>query len=139
MIFRLYDCDVGFQVEGQNYDFEHVDSVTIEDPESNKLIRGANASNKVGLAYKEGLKEPKRITYVLVGLSKEIHDLLVGVFEEQERVSTYVISRKDGSSRFAKNAVLAQLPHQLTLDDSAESLNVSLTFETFDLKTEHKS
>ena len=51
----------------------------------------------------------------------------------------YCISRTDGSSKMAKNAVLSNKPQQLTVDETAESLNVSLEFETFDSSEVHKS
>ena len=59
MIFKIYDCDFGVTLNGTNYDFVHVNSLTIEDNEKTKLVRGANAGNKVGLAYREGLRDAK--------------------------------------------------------------------------------
>ena len=139
MIFKLYDCEVGIKVSGVSYAFPHVDSVTIEDPERNKLTRGANAGNKVGLSYKEGIKEPKRWTIPFMEMSADLKLVLDGVFEAQTRIEVYAISRVDGSSKMAKNAVLSNRPQQLTLDESPESMQVSLEFETFDSTETHKS
>lgn len=139
MIFKLYDCDFVVTIRGVNYDFEHVDGVQIEDPERTRLIRGANAANKSGLVYKEGLKDAKTVTVTVIGVSVELHNLLKEVFANKERVDFYCISRSDGSTKVAKNAVLSQEPMQLNLDDSPESLNLTLTFESFDVTEVHKS
>lgn len=133
MIFKLYDCDIGIKVNGVNYAFQHVQSLTIEDPEFTRLTRGANAGNKEGLIYKEGIKEPKRLTIPILNMSMELKAVLDAAYEATSRVDVYCVSRSDGSSKMAKNAVLCQQPQQLALDDTPDSMNVSLTFETFDL------
>lgn len=139
MIFKLYDCDIGLTIRGTNYDLEHVDSVTIEDPSRTRLVRGANASNKIGLAYTEGTKEASTITTSTIGVPADLHNLLKDVFKTKERIDFYCISRQDGSSKMAKNSVLAQEPQQLNLDDSPESLNTALVLESFDVSENHKS
>lgn len=139
MIFKLYNCDVGIKLNGVSYNFDHVQSVTIDDPEQTRLTRGANASNKEGLIYKEGIKDPKKITIPIMGMSAELKGVLDGAYADQSRLDVYAISRDDGSSKMGRNAVLCQQPQQLTLDDSAESMSVQLTFETFDLSEVHKS
>lgn len=139
MELKLYDCDCGVTINGVNYDFPHVDTVTVEDPERTRLVRGANAGNKVGLAYKEGLKDAKVISYTVLGLSPELFALLKSVYENKTRISTYVVSRSDGSSRVSKNAILSQEPRQASLDDSPESLNIALMFESFDIAEVAKS
>lgn len=139
MIFKLYNCDVGIKINGVSYDFEHVAEVQIEDNERNRLTRGANAKNKTGLAYKDGLKDPKRWIIPIMNMSAELKDVLDGAFESQSRLDVYCIDRTDGSSKMAKNAVLSNRPQQLALDETAESMNVSLEFETFDSSEVHKS
>jgi len=139
MVFKLYDCDIGLTIRGQSYDFEHVDSVVVEDPVRNKLIRGANAGNKMGLVYQEGNKEPKTVTTSVIGFTPEFHALLKDVFKTQERIDFWCISRQDGSCKMAKNAILSQEPQQLNIDDSAESLNTALVFESFDVGDNLKS
>lgn len=139
MIFKIYECDFGIKLGGVNYDFTHVQSLQIEDPETNKLIRGANAGNKSGLAYKEGVKDPKKITVTVIGMSAELKAVLEAAFDAQSRLDVYAISRVDGSSKMAKNAVLAQRPQQLQIDENPDSLNVALAFESFDLSEVHKS
>lgn len=131
-MFKIYNCDFGIKVDGVSYDFEHVAQVTIEDPERNRLTRGNNAKNKVGLAYKDGLKDPKRWTVPILNMSAALKSVLDDCFANQTRVDVYCIDRTNGSSKMAKNAVMSNRPQQLTLDDTAESMQVSLEFETFD-------
>ncbi len=139
MIFKMYNCDFGFKVGGVNYDFEHVENFQIENPEMTKLIRGSNAANKVGLAYTEGLKEPKKLTVTVIGLSAALKAVLDAAYTAKTRVDAYAIDRNDGSSKIAKDAVLSQQPLQLNIDDSVESMNVALVFESFNIVETHKS
>ena len=139
MIFKIYNCDFGIKYNGVNYEFEDVAELQIEDSERNRLTRGANAKNKVGLSYKDGLKEPKRWTIPILNMSAELKAVLDTIFDSQARIDVWAIDRTDGSSKMAKNAVLSNKPQQLTLDESAESMNVSLEFETFDSSENHKS
>lgn len=139
MIFKLYDCDFGITLAGVNYDFEHVENLQIEDPERTRLIRGGNAGNKTGLIYKEGIKEPKVVTLTVLGMPAELHNLLKAAYADKTRVDCYAVSRADGSSKIAKNAILSQEPKQLTVDDTAESMNTALVFESFDISEVHKS
>jgi len=139
MIFKIYNCDFGIKINGVTYDFEHVAELQIEDPERNKLTRGSNASNKLGLPYKEGIRDPKRWTIPILNMSSELKGVLDGAFDDQTRCDVYCIDRNDGSSKMAKNAILSNKPQQLTVDESPESMQVSLEFETFDSSEVHKS
>lgn len=138
-IFKMYECDFGVTINGTNYDFTHVENLEIEDPERTRLIRGSNAGNKTGLSYREGLKEAKTVTLTVIGMPLEVFDLLKSAYDDQTRMDCYCVSRLDGSSKIAKNAVLSQSPKQLTMDDSAESLNTALVFESFEIEEIHKS
>lgn len=138
MIFKIYNCDFGVKVGGVNYDFEHVVELQIEDNERNRLTRGANASNNVGLAYKEGMRDPKRWTIPILNMSGALKDVLDAAFKAQTRLEVYAIDRASGSSKMARQAILSNKPQQLTLDDSPDSMNVSLEFETFDSSETHK-
>jgi hypothetical protein len=138
-IFKIYDCDFGITINAVNYDFEHVQNMTIEDPERTRLVRGGNAGNKTGLIYKEGIKDAKTVTVTLIGISMDIHNLLKAAYNEKTRLDCYCVSRVDGSAKIAKNAVLSQEPKQLSIDDAAESMNTALVFESFDISEVHKS
>ena len=139
MIFKIYDCDFGVTVGGVNYDFDHVQNLTIEDPERTKLVRGGNAGNKTGLIYKEGIKDAKTVTVTIIGMSMAIHNMLKTAYADKTRVDAYCVSRVDGSAKIAKNAILSQEPKQLTVDDGADSMNTALVFESFDISEVHKS
>jgi len=139
MIFKPYECDFGITLNGQNYDFDHIVSFNTEDPERTKLVRGTNAGNKMGLVYKEGIKDAKTVTVTIIGMTADIYGLLKTAYDDKTRLDCYCINRADGSSKIAKNAVLSQEPRQLQLDDSAESMNVALVFESFDVSESHKS
>lgn len=138
-IFKMYDCDFGVTIAGVNYMFTHVNNLQIEDPERTRLIRGSNAGNKEGLAYKEGLKEAKTITLTVIGMDADVHNLLKAAYDDKTRLDCFTISRVDGSSKIAKNAILSQAPKQMQMDDSAESMHTSLIFESFDIDEVHKS
>lgn len=139
MIFKMYNCDFGFKYNSVNYDFEHVDGLAIEDPETTKLVRGSNAKNKEGLVYTEGAKDPKRCTVTILGMSLEIFTLLMEIYKTKARCEFFCIDRTDGSSKVGKQAILCTQPQQLNVDQSPESMNVALIFETFDLIEVHKS
>lgn len=139
MIFKMYNCDFGVKYNGVSYDFEHVDSLQIEDPETTKLIRGANAKNKLGLVYSEGIKDPKRCTVTLIGADVTMFSLFSSIWSSKDRCEFYCIDRTDGSSKIGKNAILCQMPQQLLIDQGPESMNISLVFETFDLVEVHKA
>lgn len=139
MIFKIYNCDFGIKVNGTSYEFTDVAEVTIEDPEKNRLTRGSNGKNTLGLAYKEGAKEPKKWTIPILNMSADLKGLLDSVFIDQTRVDVYCIDRTDGSSKMAKQAVLCNRPQQLTLNDTPDSMHVQLEFETFDSNEVHKA
>lgn len=131
-MFKIYDCDFGIKVNGLPYDFEHVNELQVEDPERNSLTRGANAKNKVGLPYKNGLKEPKKWTIPILDMSISLKGVLDSCYKLQTRVEVYCIDRKNGSTKFLNNAVLCNKPQQLAVNDTSDSMAVSLEFESFD-------
>lgn len=139
MTFKLYNCDLGIKLNGQRYDFDHVNSLEIEDNERNRLTRGANARNTTGLAYKDGLREPKRWTIPIMAMSVELKAAFDLAFNAQTRMEVFCIDRTDGSSKMLKEAILSNKPQQLTLDETPDSLAVSLEFEGFASEENHKS
>lgn len=139
MIFTIDNCDFGISINDVKYDFEHVDSIQIDDPERNNVTRGSNAKNLVGLSYREGLKEPKRWTIPILNMSAALKLVLDGAFKDKTRLTVYCVDRRDGSNKMLKNAVLANRPQQLTVDETPESMQVSLEFVGFDSGEVHKS
>lgn len=138
MIFKIYDCEFGIKVNGTSYEFVDVAELTIESTRRNRLTRGANAANKTGLVYQEGMKDPDKWTLPILNMSADLKEVLDGAFENQDRLDVYCIDRNSGSSKMAKQAILCNKPQQLTLNDSPDSMNVSLEFETFDSSEVHK-
>jgi len=139
MIFKMYNCDFGVKIDGVPYDFEDVAELTIDDPEKNRLTRGSNAKNKTGLAYKEGVKDPKKWTIPILNMSADLKAVLDSAFVDQTRMEVYCIDRTDGSSKMAKEAILCNKPQQLSISEQPDSMNVALEFETFDSSEVHKS
>lgn len=138
MIFKIYECDFGIKVNGQAYDFEDVAELQIEDNERNRKTRGANGKNKKGITYKEGVRDPKKWTLPILNMPAALKVVLDDCYENQTDVDVYAIDRKSGSSKMARVAVLCNKPQQLALNDSPDSMNVSLEFETFDSSEVHK-
>lgn len=139
MIFKIYNSVFGVKINGTKYEFDHVAEMSIDDPERNELTRGANASNKIGLAYRSGLKEPKRMTIPILNMSIALKAALDSAYDNQTRLECFCIDKSDGSSKTMRNALLSNKPQQLMLDDSPESMNVSLEFVSFDSVEVHKS
>lgn len=139
MIFKPYECDIGIKVNSVAYEFQDVMSLNVEDNERNRLTRGSNASNKTGLAYRDGLSEPKRWTMIIRGMTPEQKALFDSCFTGQTRVDAYYVSRIDGSSKMLKSAIISNRPQQLTLDETPESMDVTIEMESFDSSEIHKS
>lgn len=139
MIFKPYECDFGFKYNGTAYDFPHVMSLQIEDSKMQRLTRGANARNLAGLVYQEGITEPERWTVSIRDMSTDVKALLDTIFKDGGRVEVYCVRRADGSSKIAKQAVLCQKPQQLLVDESPDSMNVALLFESFDTSETFKT
>lgn len=137
--FKLYDCDVGVLANGIKYVHDHVDEVQVEDPERNNLTRGANATNTTGLTFREGLKEPKRWTMMIKNLTPQLAALYNDYYKNQKRLDVFCAARSDGSNKMLRNAIIANKPQQLTLDDTPDSMNVSIEFVSFICEEVHKS
>ena len=137
-MFKIYDCDFGVKIGSSSYEFPDVAELQIEDPKRNRVTRGANAKNKVGLVYRDGLKDPTRWTIPILNMTAELKGALDDAFETAARLDVYVVSRSNGSSKWLRSAVLSNRPQQLVLDETAESLNVSLEFEGFESEENFK-
>lgn len=129
--FKIYNCEFGFKLNGVNYSFPDVDELQIEDPERNRLTRGSNASNKEGLVYRDGVKEPKRWTIPILNMSVALKEALDSVFNGALRIDVYCIDKTNGSAKWLRSAILCNAPQQLALDATPESMNVSLEFESY--------
>lgn len=133
MIFRLSNCDFGFKYNGQSYDFEHCDGMTIEDPRASHLTRGMNGKNKIGIQIDEGLSEPDTITIPIMNVPADVINLLNGIHTRKERITAYCVDRKTGDSRFINNAIISKKVRQLVISEGRDDLNIELTLESFDI------
>lgn len=138
MIFKVYDCDFGFVRNGINYEFEHVVELTVEDTLRNRVTRGSNASDGPGLRFRDGLREPVRWLLPILNMTQELKEVLDEVFENAEFIDVYCIDRKTGSKKSLDDAVLSNRPQQLLLDETQESMSVSLEFEGYRSRETHK-
>ena len=128
-------CDFYFSRNGADYDVTAaVDSATFEDPERKHLTRGSSGRNKDGLIYTEGIKDPKTITLVLVGLSQEMAAMLSDMYEQEERTDFKIVDRKTGRMRSFKQALISQRPMQGTMSDGAEEQNVQVVLESYQVE-----
>jgi len=137
--FKMYNLDFGFVYNAVTYEFDHVESMTVEDPEVVTLVRGSNKKNKEGIVITQGVKDPKVVTVVLIGISQALFNVFETAFNAKARVEAYAIDRTDGSSRLIKQAVLSKQPRQMAIGEDAENLNVTIELHTFDLQEVHKS
>lgn len=137
--FKIYNCDVGFKYKGTDYQFTDVNSVAFENPTRNRLTRGSNGKNETGLSYTEGIREPKRATIAGMNIPIAMYNVFGDIFRKKERIDFYAIDRTDGSSKWLKEAILSNEPEQLNLDDTPESLEVSIELESFQSIEIHKS
>lgn len=75
----------------------------------------------------------------LMDLQPELFEVLKSAHKNKTRFdNVYAISRDTGSGKSAKRAILSQEPQQLTIDETPDSLTVTLAFETFDLSEARK-
>ena len=129
--FKIYNCEFGYKKNGVNYSFPDVDELQIDDPERNRLTRGSNASNKDGLIYRDGVKDPKRWTIPILNMSVALKESLDETFTNADRIDVYCVDKTNGSTKWLRGAILCNAPQQLALDATPESMNVSLEFESF--------
>src|ERR1044072_979503 len=106
MIFKIYNCDFGIKVNGTTYDFTDVAELQIEDNEKNRLVRGSNGKNTEGLAYREGIKDPKKWTIPILNMSAALKGVLDGVYKDDTLGEAYCLDSTDGSRKGAEKGHL---------------------------------
>jgi hypothetical protein len=131
--FQISDGDAGFTYEGVNYTFSDVDSIDYTFNRKNRLTRGANGQNKVGLVYKEGLKTADVAEFRITDCSIDIYNLLLTIFNESKRINAWFIDRTTGEGFTFKNAIVRDKPRQMSIGESAESLSFMFAVESFDV------
>lgn len=132
-IFQINQGDAGFSYNGANYQFSDVDQIAYTYSEKNHLTRGASGQNKVGIAYKEGMKTPDYAEVTVKDCSVAIYNLLQTLFKDAGRISFWFVDRKTGEGLTYKNAIIRDRPLQTSIAESEESISFMFAVESYDL------
>ena len=132
-MFQIWNCEGGFTYNGVNYKFKDLDSVAYTYNLKNHLIRGANATNKMGILSQEGGKTPDTAEYTVVDCSKAIYLLLLQLFEERQRIDAFFIDRNSGEYIIFKDAVIRDKPRQANVGEDDTSHSFMFAVESFNV------
>ena len=132
-IFQISQGDAGFSSGGVNYDFSDVDTIDYTYNKKNHLTRGASGQNKVGIAYKEGLKTPDVAEVKVVDCSIAIYNLLLSIFNDASRINFWFIDRTTGEGYTMKNAAIRDKPRQTSIGESEDTIGFMFAVESFDM------
>lgn len=131
--FQINQGDAGFSYNGVNYNFSDVDTIQYTYNKKNHLTRGASGQNKVGIAYKEGLKTADVCEIKIVDCSIAIYKLLLSLFENSNRISVSFIDRATGEGFTFKNSLIRDKPRQTEISESVDTISFMLAVESFDI------
>lgn len=132
-MFQIWNCEGGFTYNGVNYKFKDLDSVAYTYSKKNHLIRGANATNKMGILSQEGGKTPDVVEYSVVDCTKAIYSLLLQLFEERKRIDAFFIDRNTGEYIIFKDAVIRDKPRQGNVGEDDTSHSFMFAVESFNV------
>lgn len=132
-MFQIWNCEGGFTYNGVNYKFKDLDSVAYTYNLKNHLIRGANATNKMGILSQEGGKTPDTAEYTVVDCSKAIYSLLLQLFEGRQRIDAFFIDRNSGEYIIFKDAVIRDKPRQANVGEDDTSHSFMFAVESFNV------
>jgi hypothetical protein len=132
-LFQISEGDAGFSYNGANYTFSDVDTLEYSYNKKNHLTRGASGQNKVGITYKEGLKTPDTLEIRVVDCSVAIYKLLLTIFNEGGRISTWFIDRSTGEGMTFKAAAIRDKPRQTSIGEGEDTIGFTLGVESFDV------
>ncbi|MCQ2565074.1 MAG: hypothetical protein MJ152_04390 [Clostridia bacterium] len=133
-MYKLLDCDVVLSLGNQDYTFEDIDTITVEDPRTKTLVRGLNGKNKVGFVASQNGDQPVALTMTLRGIDQATAKILKDTFENESRFTFSIINSSNGDSCIAQNCILGAKPIQRTISDDAETYAVDIIINTFDYK-----
>ena len=129
---QMVRCDFFFSRNDVDYELTAMaDSRQLEDPEEKNATRGSSGRSEKGIIYTTGIKDPKTITLVCVGLTKEYADMIAEMYENEERTDFKIVDRKSGRIAKMENDFFAKRPVQEQMGEGAEELNVSLMIRGF--------
>lgn len=132
-MLQIWNCDGGFTYNGVNYKFKDLDNVAYTFNLKNHLIRGANATNKMGILSQEGGKTPDTAEYTVVDCSKAIYSLLLQLFEERQRIDAFFIDRNTGEYIIFKDAIIRDKPRQANVAEDDTSHSFMFAVESFNV------
>lgn len=132
-MLQIWNCDGGFTYNGVNYKFRDLDSVAYTFNLKNHLIRGANATNKMGILSQEGGKTPDTAEYTVLDCSKAIYSLLLQLFEERKRIDAFFIDRNTGEYIIFKDAIIRDKPRQANVGEDDTSHSFMFAVESFNV------
>lgn len=133
-MIQLWHSENGVIINNVKYDFEDVDSVTVTKNGRKHKTRGANSKNKVGFVYMENSKQADEIAINTVGLSGAMLTILQNAYEDETPMTVYCIDSATGENYIGNDCILQEFPRQQDIVEGEETYNVTLTFETFNLK-----
>jgi hypothetical protein len=132
-IFQIHQVDSGFSFNSVSYNFSDVDVVNYTYNQKNRLTRGANAQNSVGISYKEGLKTPDIAETKIKDCSIEVYNLLLSLWKSEGRINFWIVDRKTGEGYTYKNAIIRDKPRQTEVSETEDSISFMLAVESFDV------
>lgn len=132
-MLQIWNCDGGLTYNGVNYKFKDLDNVAYTFNLKNHLIRGANATNKMGILSQEGGKTPDTAEYTVVDCSKAIYSLLLQLFEERQRIDAFFIDRNTGEYIIFKDAIIRDKPRQANVAEDDTSHSFMFAVESFNV------
>lgn len=132
-MFQIWNCDGGFTYNGVNYKFKDLNSVAYTYSQKNHLLRGANATNKMGILSQEGGKTPDVAEYEVQDCSKAIYTLLLQLFEERQRIDAFFIDRRTGEYIIFKDAIIRDKPRQANVAEDDTSHSFMFAVESFNV------
>ena len=128
----LTNCEVVASIGSQDYHFEDVDSVAIEDPRTNQLVRGLNGKNKVGFVVEQNTDQPVVITTTLKNIDDITSQVLENAYKNKTRFDFNVINSDSGKKKYAKNCIIAENPIQKTIGTDTDAYNIDIVMQTYD-------
>ena len=136
-MFQLSNIEAGITIGAVKYDFSaNFTSTNAEQSQMNHLTRGGSGKSKVGLIYTEGNASPDVATTVLSGADASVLIALQNAFKNRTRIDLYIIDPVSNWKRFYKNAVIQKMPRQLAIAEGADSMNIEVIVESFDVDEE---
>lgn len=132
-MFQIWNCEGGFTHNGVNYKFKDLDSVAYTYNLKKHLIRGANATNKMGIKSHEGGKVADTAEFNVMDCSKAIYNLLLQLYEDETRIDAFFIDRNTGEYVIFKDALIRDKPRQTNITEDDTSHSFMFAVESFNV------